>query len=241
MTPHLPFENKVAVVTGGGRGIGRATAEKLAAAGAKVVIAARTSDELNATSSAIIAAGGSCLPIRTDMASEDAIIKLFEVTQRTLGPVDILVNNAGMATVAHVRDMSASAWDQVFAVNVRAVFLCCREAFKSMTNRGGSIINISSLGGLQKYEKFPGISSYTASKFAVTGFTEALAAEGRALGIRVNAIAPGAVDTKMLRDTAPHLKTNTSPDQIADIIMFLADNARSGKITGDVLEIDTNL
>lgn len=241
MTQNLPLKDKVAVITGGGRGIGRATAEKFAAAGAKVVIAARTSDELNATSSAIIAAGGSCIPIRTDLASEDAIIKLFEATQRTLGPIDILVNNAGMATVSKVSDMSATAWDHVFAVNVRAVFLCCREAFKSMANRGGSIINISSLAGLQKYEKFPGISSYTASKFAVTGFTEALAAEGRALGIRVNAIAPGAVDTKMLRDTAPHLKTNTSPNQIADIIMYLADNARSGAVTGDILIVDTNL
>jgi NAD(P)-dependent dehydrogenase (short-subunit alcohol dehydrogenase family) len=235
------LSGKIAVITGAGRGIGRAAAELFAHAGAHVVIAARSSDELNDTSGQIIARGGKCLPIRTDLTSEDAIVKLFETTNKLLGSVDILVNNAGSFSIAPVRDMTAKAWDQVFAVNVRAMFLCCREAFKTMSANGGSIINVSSLGGLRGYEKFPGLSSYTASKFAVSGFTEALAVEGREFGIRVNAIAPGAVDTKMLRDAAPHLKTNTAPIDIAEIMLYLADSARSGAVNGNIIEVNSNL
>jgi len=235
------LDGKIAVITGGGRGIGRATAELFAQAGAHIVIAARTSDELNDTSGHITSRGGKCLPIRTDLTSEDAIVKLFETTNKLLGSVDILVNNAGSYALAPVRDMSAKAWDQVFAVNIRAMFLCCREAFKSMSAKGGSIINVGSVGGLRGYEKFPGLSSYTSSKFAVTGFTEALAIEGRELGIRVNAIAPAAVDTKLLRDAAPHLKTNTMPADIAEIMLFLADSTRSGGLNGNVIEINSNL
>jgi 3-oxoacyl-[acyl-carrier protein] reductase len=241
MPGNHPLANKVAVVTGGGRGIGAASAEALAAAGAKVVIAARSSAELNAVSSAIRESGGNCLPVRADLTSEDDIIRLFETTQRTFGPIDILVNNAGTYAASLVRDMSVNAWDQVFTVNVRAVFLCCREAFKSMAAGGGCVINVSSVGGLRGYEKFSGLSSYVASKFAVTGFTEALAVEGEPLGIRVNAIAPGAVATKLLHDAAPHLKTNTTPADVANVVLFLADETRSGSVSGDVIEIKSNL
>lgn len=241
MSANFPLKDKVAVITGGGRGIGAATAKLFATSGAKVVIAARSSAELNDVSGRIRDAGGICVPMRADVTSEDDIVKLFETTSRLLGPVDILVNSAGTAVVTAVKDMSVAAWDNVLNVNVRAVFLCCREAFKYMGTRGGCIINVSSVGGLRGYEKFPGLSSYNASKFAVTGFTEALAVEGRPLGIRVNAVAPGAVDTKLLRDVAPHLRTQTSPEEIAHIILFLADETRSKAITGDIIEIKSNL
>ena len=127
------------------------------------------------------------------------------------------------------------------AVNLRGAMLCARQAFRLMQDRGGSIVNVSSLGGVQNTEKFPGYAAYTVSKFALTGLTEALAAEGQDRNIRVNGVAPGAVDTVMLRNAAPHLRTRTTPADVAKVIAFLCDPTESGCMTGATLTINSNL
>jgi NAD(P)-dependent dehydrogenase (short-subunit alcohol dehydrogenase family) len=109
-----------------------------------------------------------------------------------------------------------------------------------MHERGGSVVNVSSLGGVSGTDKFPDYAAYTVSKFAVTGLTEALAAEGRDRNIRVNGVAPGAVDTLMLRQAAPHLRTRTGPADVAKVIAFLCDPAESGCMTGAMLVINSN-
>jgi NAD(P)-dependent dehydrogenase (short-subunit alcohol dehydrogenase family) len=127
------------------------------------------------------------------------------------------------------------------AVNLRGAVLCARQAFRLMQECGGSMVNVSSLGGMPGAEKFPGYAAYTVSKFALTGLTEALAAEGRDYGIRVNGVAPGAVDTAMLQQAAPHLRTGAGPADVAKVIAFLCDSTESGCMTGATLVINSNL
>jgi NAD(P)-dependent dehydrogenase (short-subunit alcohol dehydrogenase family) len=125
---------------------------------------------------------------------------------------------------------------------VRGVFLASRELFRRLADlgHGGAIVNVSSLGGLRGVEKFPGFAPYTVSKFAVVGMTECLAVEGREAGVCVNCVAPGAVETRMLAEAAPFLKTSTSPDDVARTIAFLAEEGLAGKLNGAVLEIHSN-
>jgi 3-oxoacyl-[acyl-carrier protein] reductase len=127
-------------------------------------------------------------------------------------------------------------------INVRGSFLCAKEAFKHMKvgKRGGSIVNISSLAGIRGTEKFPGLSSYTVSKFAVIGLTESIAVEGKPHGIRANCIAPGAVKTRMLKEAAPELKTTTKPEDIAKTVLYLCDDTWSGHLTGSLVEVFSN-
>jgi NAD(P)-dependent dehydrogenase (short-subunit alcohol dehydrogenase family) len=234
------LRGKVAIVTGAGRGIGAATARSFAAEGARVVLASRTETELRATADAI---GERALAVPTDLGSEASIQALFEETLARFGDLHVLVNNGGTFRAAPVEAMTAADWDAVMAVNARGTFLASREALRRFRalGHGGAIVNVGSLGGLRGTTKFPGFSAYTVSKFAVVGLTECLAVEGRELRVRVNCVAPGAVDTRMLREAAPFLRTQTTPDDVARTIRFLADDAQSGAITGAVVEIDSNL
>ena len=127
--------------------------------------------------------------------------------------------------------------------NVRGTFLCCRAAFRqmSMGKRGGAIVNLSSLSGVRGPEKFPGSSAYVVSKYGVVGMTEILAVEGKPYNIRVNCVAPGAVDTEMLKKAAPFLKTNTTPAEVARTILNLADEEQSHHINGALIEIFSNI
>jgi NAD(P)-dependent dehydrogenase (short-subunit alcohol dehydrogenase family) len=235
------LQGKVAVVTGGGRGIGAATALLLAREGARVAVLSRTASELSEVCAAIGAAGGTAAAIVCDVSDEAAVERAFQEVDARFGGLDVLVNNAGAIASGRVDEMATQAFDRVLGVNVRGVFLCTRAAFPRLQARGGgAIVNLSSLGGIRGTEKFPGFSAYTASKFAVVGLTEAHAVEGRSLGIRVNAVAPGAIDTAMLRQAAPGLKTRTTPEDVAQVILFLADAARSGAVSGTVVEIFSN-
>ena len=239
------FEKKVAIITGGGRGIGAATAKLLASRGAKVVVTSRTQDEIEEVARALNAqyGEGTALAVRTDVSDESAVQNLFRQAEIAYGHVDILVNNAGAIVVQDFIDFDSKAWDQVMNVNVRGSFLCAREFFRSIKNSGGRgcIVNLSSLGGIKGTEKFKGMSAYVVAKHAVVGLTESLAVEGRALGIRVNCVAPGAVDTLMLKQAAPFLKTKTTPDDVARTIAFLCDETQATALNGAIIEIHSNL
>lgn len=239
-TVSLSLRNQIAFITGGGRGIGAATAQALARRGAHVIVASRTESELSATVAEIQTTGLSASAIKLDVADETEVDAAFVGIAAAFGRLDILVNNAAILLGGPFADMVMSDWDQVMAVNLRGATLCARGAFQLMSN-GGSIVNVSSLGGVPGTEKFPGYAAYTVSKFALTGLTEALAAEGRERNIRVNGVAPGAVDTAMLRRAAPHLRTRTGPDDVAKVISFLCDPSESGCMTGATLTINSNL
>ena len=239
-TVSLSLRNQVAFITGGGRGIGAATAQALARRGAHVIVASRTESELSATVAEIQTTGLSASAIKLDVADETEVDAAFAGIAAAFGRLDILVNNAAVLIGGPFADMAMADWDQVMAVNLRGATLCARGAFRLMSN-GGSIVNVSSLGGVPGTEKFPGYAAYTVSKFALTGLTEALAAEGRERNIRVNGVAPGAVDTAMLRQAAPHLRTRTGPADVAKVIAFLCDPSESGCMTGATLVINSNL
>ena len=238
---NLPLRDQVALITGGGRGIGAATAEALARKGARVIVASRTEAELAATVARIQADGLDATSILLDVADEAAVDAAFARIAAEQGRLDILVNNAAILLSGPFAEMAMAEWDRVLAVNLRGAVLCARQAFRLMRERGGAIVNVSSLGGVPGTEKFPGYAAYTVSKFALTGLTEALAAEGREHNIRVNAVAPGAVDTAMLRQAAPHLRTRTGPADVARVIAFLCDSTESGCMTGATLAIHSNL
>lgn len=236
------LQGRVAVVTGAGRGIGAATARRLASAGARVVLASRTERELAETATTI-GDPDRVLVVPTDLAREADVVALFERTLARFGDLHVLVNNGGTFHAAPIEEMAAADWDAVMAVNARGTFVACREALRRFRalGHGGAIVNVSSLGGLRGTPKFAGFAAYSVSKFAVVGLTECVAVEARALGVRVNCVAPGAVDTRMLREAAPFLRTETTPDDVARAIEFLCDDAESGAITGTVLEIHSNL
>jgi NAD(P)-dependent dehydrogenase (short-subunit alcohol dehydrogenase family) len=158
----------------------------------------------------------------------------------TYGRVDILINCAAIVAVRPFLEMDIAIWDTVLGINLRGTFLCCRAAFPIMAaQQQGVIINLSSLSGVRGVEKFPGMSAYNVSKAGVASLTEILAVEGQPYNIRVCAVSPGAVDTAMLRQAAPHLKAGMTPDDMAEILLFLADD--SGRmLSGSNIEIFSN-
>ncbi len=240
----MSLEGKVAIVTGAGRGIGAATARLFAREGARVVLASRTAAEIEAVAAQINEMGAAhpALAVPTDVSDEAAVQALFAQVEQTFGPVDILVNNAATIEVRNFVEMDLATWEGVMSVNVRGPFLCSREAFRQMiaAGRGGAIVNLTSLSGVRGPQKFKGFSAYVVSKYGVLGLSEILAVEGKPHGIRVNSIAPGAVDTVMLKKAAPFLNTTTTPDDIARTILFLADDAQSSHLTGANIEVFSN-
>jgi NAD(P)-dependent dehydrogenase (short-subunit alcohol dehydrogenase family) len=234
------LKDRVAIITGAGRGVGRATARLFAREGAHVVLFSRTASHLAEAISDIARAGGQALSIVGDVSREADVDALFQQVLDSYGRVDILVNCAGIVAVRPFVEMDVSTWDAVMAVNLRGTFLCCLKAFQLMAaQQHGVIINFSSLSGVRGVEKFPGLSAYNVSKSGVAGLTEILAVEGQPYNIRVCAVSPGAVDTEMLRQAAPHLKAGMTPGDMAEIVLFLAGD--SGRmLSGSNIEIFSN-
>ena len=216
---------RLAVVTGASRGIGAATAEAIAAAGAHVVLAARDRDALDAVAGRIREAGGEATAAPTDVSSVEEVERLFAAAEGVGSPA-ALVCAAAQLRSAPFDQTTPEIWAETHDVNLTGSFLCCRAAFDAMRKRGeGRIVNIGSLSGVYATEKFPGLSAYNVSKYGVIGLTEAIAAEGREHGISAICLSPGAVDTQMLRQANPELRPGLTPDDVAELIVALLDNA----------------
>jgi citronellol/citronellal dehydrogenase len=245
----LDLSGRVAIVTGGGTGIGAATAHVFAEHGADVVIAARTESDLTRTAESVIArTGRRCLAVPTDIKDEQAVIRLVERTVEEFGRIDILVNNAGGARLGPLSALPTKAWDASFDLNARSAYFCTREAGRVMIEqRSGSIVNISSDAG--KYG-VKGGAHYSASKAALQMFTSVTAAEWGPFGIRANCIAVGlvaserAVESWKVAGIDPvdaaagmPLRRPGRPVEVANAILFFAGDAASF-VTGQTLSVD---
>ncbi len=234
--------SKIVIITGGSEGIGFATAQKFCNLNYKVLIASRNKAKL-ALAKAEILQNYSEAQINfvvCDVAQDKDVTKLFKVCDEIYGKVNILINAAAILESHNFIDANKAIWQKTLDINLKGTISCCEHAFQSMSSKGGVIINMSSLGGVQNFTKFHGYSAYVTSKSAITGLTEALAVEGKEFNIRVNAIAPGAVATNMLKKAAPELKTKTTSTDIADTIIYLCNNNLAKHINGTILTINSN-
>lgn len=207
------LNGKAVIVTGASSGIGKATAELFASHGARVVAFARSQSRI----------GNDIVAVRGDVSEEKDVDRLFSECESRYGACDVLVNAAGMIDPEDLIRTTAERWDRMFAVNVRSIFLTCRRALpKMIERRSGSIVNVASISGVIGPEKFPGFVSYCASKAAVIELTEALAVEVKGMGIRVNCVSPGSVDTKMWAQASGGAPASMTSEEIARTILFLA-------------------
>ncbi|HYQ87518.1 MAG TPA: SDR family NAD(P)-dependent oxidoreductase [Bacteroidota bacterium] len=221
----MMLKDKVAVVTGSGRGIGKAIALALAREGARVVVAARTLTEINAVAREIEAVGTAAFPVRTDVSQEFDVNMLVSKTVQKWGAIDILINNAGVGTFAKVVDLAASEFDKMVRVNMRGVFLCARAVVPHMVQKNsGDIVNVASLAGRNA---FVGGAAYCATKWGLIGFARCLMLEVRTHNIRVITVCPGSVDTGFggEKDELAHRSSGDIP-QAEDIARVVVDALR---------------
>ncbi len=243
------LDGEVAVVTGGGAGIGRASAMMLAQAGAMVAVTDIDGQRANEAADAINRRGGNATAWSMDVGNEAAIGKVAAAVVQAMGRVDVLVNNAGVARRRATVEMSSDDWQAVFAVNVEGSFLCAREFGRQMLEqRGGRIVNVSSIMGLIGGGLYPNLA-YNTSKGALVSMTRSLAAEWASMGVRVNAVAPTYVATELTaglradQEMAERIKRRTplgrfaEAEEVAAGVLYLACRA-SSMVTGHVLVID---
>jgi 3-oxoacyl-[acyl-carrier protein] reductase len=203
---------QVALVTGASSGLGRATAFALAEAGAAVALLARGAEDLAGVGGALASAGHDALPLPCDLADAGALEQAVERVRAELGPVRVLVNAAATDAPGSVVELDVESWDRVLAVNLRAVFVLCRAVVADMAGAGqGTIVNVSSVAGRRGWA---GAAAYCASKFALTGFTQALGAEVRPQGVRACVVYPGAMATHW-GTWASHERSEREPSQAA--------------------------
>jgi 3-hydroxybutyrate dehydrogenase len=252
----VKFAGKVALVTGGGRGIGAEIARSLSRDGAMVAVCARTEAEVARVVDGITAEGGRARYFIADLSLPDEARALVSRVEAASGPIDFLINNAGMGASAPVVKQSLDEWNRVFAINVTAPFLCTQAALPRMIERGfGRIVNIASV--VARFGA-PYIAAYSASKHAVLGFTRCVAAEVAANGITANAVCPGFVDTDLvtqsvsrimektgitsekaleaLRNQSPQKRLLTTSEVAAVVSMLCSDEGRG--INGQALVVD---
>lgn len=214
------LKGRVTVVTGASSGIGEACALGYAKAGAKVVLAARRKERLDALVERIEADGGEALAVQTDVTSEADVANLFKQAVDRFGTVDILINNAGFADSTPIEDMTLEMWDKMIATNLTSAFLCSREAFRIMKPQGhGRIINVGSISARVPRENSP---AYTASKYGLDGLTHALAVDGRNSNVAVSQFNPGIVATEIAPGAVKLDKDFVAqPEDIADAIIHM--------------------
>ncbi|MBT2793587.1 glucose 1-dehydrogenase [Paraburkholderia strydomiana] len=251
------FENKVAVVTGGSRGIGFGIARRFAEEGAKVCVSANEKAVHDAAAK-LRGSGFDAIAVQTDVTSKEQVVALYDEVAAKLGEVDVSVQNAGVITIAKLEDLTEQEWDKVLAVNTKGVFLCCQEAARRMLRAGkaGRLINTASGQARQGFVYTP---HYAASKFGVLGITQSLAKELAPTGITVNAFCPGIIRTdmwsyndeawgKLLGDYKPGelmaewvknipMKRAGSDKDVAGLVAFLASDDAS-YITGQTVNVD---
>ncbi len=243
----LNLKDKVAIVTGASSGIGRATAFFLAKAGVDVVLAARRVEKLEEVAKEIEEMGQKALPIKVDVTEKQDIEKMVSETIKKFGKIDILVNNAGVLDSKNFLEIDDESWNKVLDVNLRGYLWTAQEAAKEMIkNKSGKIINIASIAGLGA---FPQITAYNVSKAAVIMLTKSMATELGPLGINVNAVAPGVIETEMTEGMLKNPKTvqgfltkiplgkTGKAENIASVVAFLASDL-TDYMTGTTLVVD---
>jgi NAD(P)-dependent dehydrogenase (short-subunit alcohol dehydrogenase family) len=228
MTDNPQLDGKVAIVTGGSRGIGRSIAAALLARGARVAISGRKASALTEAETELAQgdAAGRLLTVQSDVANEQDAAKLINQTVERFGGLDILINNAGIGRFAPIADMSTEVWNDVISTNLTGVFFCTRAALPHLKRRGGGyIINVSSLASKNA---FAGGGAYCASKGALNLFTETLMLETRHDNIRVSDVLPGSVQTEFNNNTTAGADWKLSPDDVARVVVDLLEHpARS--------------
>lgn len=242
----ISLKNKIAVVTGGSRGIGRAISTTLAAAGATVVVNyQRNAAAAEETVAAITAADGAAIGIQADVSVAEDVERLFKTVIERYGTIDILVNNAGITRDTLLLRMKEDDFDAVIDTNLRGVYLCTKAALRPMTKaRSGRIINITSVVGLIGNA---GQSNYAAAKAGIIGFTRAVAREMASRSITVNAVAPGYIETELTAGLGDQVRSAIleaiplgrlgTPQDVANLVCFLASDA-AAYITGQTLTVD---
>lgn len=248
MIPSGPdLSGRVAIVTGGGTGIGAATAHLFAHHGADVVIASRTIEDLERTAASVRALGGGrCLIVPTDVKDEEQVVRMTNRTIEEFGRIDVLINNAGGTRMRPLKSLNTKGWDSVFDLNVRSAYLCTREAGRHMIERGsGAIVNISSTSGSHGVK---GGAHYASAKAALQMFTKVTAGEWGRYGIRANCIAVGMIASPRAVEAWKAAKLDISatgillgragtPEEVANAILFFVSDAAS-YITGQTLSVD---
>lgn len=247
MEAKFDLSGKVAIVTGGGRGIGKAVALGLAAAGARVAVCSRTGKEIEETAAEISRLGGQALPVTADLTLGEQLDHLVNKTVGEFGRIDILVNNAARSFLRSLLDLREDGWDKIFNTNVKAVWLLSRLVAKNMAERkSGRIINITTVGA-EKAE--PGMAAYGCSKAALKMLTRCMAREWAQFGINVNAVGPGLTRTDFSKpiwsnpEIAKHVALAipkgrlAEPEEIVGAVLFLASDA-AGFITGQSIYVD---
>jgi 3-hydroxybutyrate dehydrogenase len=250
------LRGRTAVITGGGRGIGKAIALDLARAGVRVAVAARSRDEIQAVAAQAKSLGVEAVPIPADVANADSVRDLFRQARAMLGPIDILVNGAGIAASALLDRTSDDLWRSILETNLSGTFYGLREALPEMAKRGwGRVVNLASIAGKTG---LPYISAYAASKHGVLGLTKCAALEVAQKGVTVNAVCPGYVDTPMtdqsiariaektgkpaelvrrkLEEASPQGRLFTA-EEVSALVLFLCSEEARG-ITGQALSLD---
>ena len=247
---NISFENKVALVTGAGSGLGLATAKAFAESGASVVLADWNEQAVRSAAEELAAQGHKALAIRCDVADDAQVEAMLEQTVATFGRLDAAYNNAGVQNiVAEAADQTREDYDRVMAINLRGVWSCMKFELRQMRKQGsGAIVNCSSIGGLLGG---PGRGTYHAAKHGVIGLTKSAAPEYAAKGIRINAVCPGIIDTPMVAQACWPLEAETikelmkeipdwrlgRPDEIADAVLWLCSPAAS-LVVGHALVVD---
>jgi NAD(P)-dependent dehydrogenase (short-subunit alcohol dehydrogenase family) len=246
---NLSFENKVALVTGAASGMGLATAQAFAEAGAAVVLADFREDAVKAEAQKLVVAGHKVVAVRCDVSDEAQVVAMVDRTVAEFGRLDAAFNNAGvMARIASTADSTRADWDRVIGINLRGVWSCMKHELRQMQRQGsGAIVNNASVGALTGN---PGIGSYIASKHGVVGLTRTAALEYIKHGIRVNAVNPGLIDTQIARDVvsgdeqayteiAKHVPIGRAgrPEEIASAVLWLCGPAAS-YVVGHALTVD---